>query len=110
MSWTEDDHLQFEMEKALWADGEKLRQLTGEDHGPWPLHEEPYVGEQGCPHCFESSGFAHRIVYGGWSEPDYAEADPSNPCPYCHGTGMVECEVRTLEDLDAEAMDEVEGR
>ena len=25
-----------EMERALEADGEKLRQLTGEDHGPWP--------------------------------------------------------------------------
>lgn len=24
-----------EMIKALEADGEKLRQLTGEDHGPW---------------------------------------------------------------------------
>lgn len=24
-----------EMMKALEADGEKLRQLTGEDHGPW---------------------------------------------------------------------------
>ena len=24
-----------EMQKALEADGEKLRQLTGEDHGPW---------------------------------------------------------------------------
>lgn len=24
-----------EMRKALEADGEKLRQLTGEDHGPW---------------------------------------------------------------------------
>lgn len=25
-----------EMQRALEADGEKLRQLTGEDHGPWP--------------------------------------------------------------------------
>ena len=24
-----------EMMRALEADGEKLRQLTGEDHGPW---------------------------------------------------------------------------
>jgi len=30
MNW--DD----EMQRALEADGEKLRQLTGEDHGPWP--------------------------------------------------------------------------
>jgi len=26
-----------EMQKALEADGEKLRQLTGEDHGPFSL-------------------------------------------------------------------------
>jgi hypothetical protein len=26
-----------EMRKALEADGEKLRQLTGEDHGPWTI-------------------------------------------------------------------------
>ena len=25
----------LEMQKALEADGEKLRQLTGQDHGPW---------------------------------------------------------------------------
>ena len=28
-----------EMERALEADGEKLRQLTGEDHGPFKLCE-----------------------------------------------------------------------
>ena len=27
----------YEMEEALRKDGEKLRALTGEDHGPWPL-------------------------------------------------------------------------
>jgi hypothetical protein len=26
-----------EMAKALALDGEKLRQLTGEDHGPWEM-------------------------------------------------------------------------
>lgn len=39
MSWSEDDYWHAEMEKALWADGEKLRQLSGEDHGPWTLPE-----------------------------------------------------------------------
>lgn len=29
-----------EMERALEADGEKLRQLTGEDHGPFALADE----------------------------------------------------------------------
>lgn len=28
-----------EMEKALKADGEKLRGLTGQDHGPWLIDE-----------------------------------------------------------------------
>lgn len=35
MAYTHDDYLHDGMERALWADGEKLRQLTGEDHGPW---------------------------------------------------------------------------
>lgn len=30
-----------EMEEALSADGEKLRGLTGEDHGPWLPNTEP---------------------------------------------------------------------
>ena len=34
-----------EMKKALEADGEKLRQLTGEDHGPWEVVGWP------CPSC-----------------------------------------------------------
>jgi hypothetical protein len=29
-----------EMERALAADGKKLRHLTGEDHGPWTLPDE----------------------------------------------------------------------
>jgi len=32
-----------EMEAALIADGEKLRALTGEDHGPWFWGEDPEV-------------------------------------------------------------------
>ena len=41
-----------EMQKALEADGEKLRQLTGEDHGPWILVTEP-CGHPDCefPMC-----------------------------------------------------------
>lgn len=36
-----------EMQKALEADGEKLRQLTGEDHGPWWLEDV----DETCPTC-----------------------------------------------------------
>lgn len=30
-----------ELQEALEADAEKLRQLTGEDHQVWFLHDEP---------------------------------------------------------------------
>lgn len=95
-----------EMQKALEADGEKLRQLTGEDHGPWFVDDEPHPGLAPCPHCFESSGFAARSVPHTYWEPGYDEVDPTMPCPYCHGSGSVECEPRTLDDIaneDAEA-------
>ena len=35
------------MEEALEADGEKLRQLTGQDHGPWWFDPEPTDEELG---------------------------------------------------------------
>lgn len=89
-----------EMQRALEDDGEKLRQLTGEDHGPVFFDEEPYPGLAPCPHCFESSGYAARLVPATWYDPAYAEADPLHPCPYCNGTGDVECEDVTLEDLE----------
>ena len=41
-----------------------------------------------------------RIFHGHCDDPDaYSE-----PCPYCAGTGaeLIECEPRTLEDMDAE--------
>lgn len=40
----------IEMQKALEADGEKLRQLTGEDHGPWkdlPRHSTDWQFQRG---------------------------------------------------------------
>lgn len=45
------------MMKALEADGEKLRAMTGEDHGPWRLkctngHDRCYLGtDDDCPYC-----------------------------------------------------------
>lgn len=89
-----------EMMRALEADGEMLRQLTGEDHGPWFIIDEPYNGFAPCPHCFESSGYAARVNSATWLEPAWADADPMNPCPYCNATGSVECEPITLHDLD----------
>ncbi len=44
-----------EMMKALEADGEKLRQLTGEDHGPHFLPEVRGCGwRSDCPACVAS--------------------------------------------------------
>lgn len=62
-----------EMMKALEADGEKLRQLTGEDHGPFAL----------CPTCVG--------LFGMLEFPEPRPDDPYycrvEPCPDCNGTG-----------------------
>jgi hypothetical protein len=34
-----------EMMKALMADGEKLRAMTGEDHGPYFIYDEDDAGD-----------------------------------------------------------------
>ena len=52
-----------EMEAALIADGEKLRALTGEDHGP--LEHEA----EGCPKC------------GAVSGNDWNQCHGHEPCP-----------------------------
>jgi hypothetical protein len=70
-----------EMERALEADGEKLRQLTGEDHGPWS--ECDYCGGTGLQAgCFEDTCCG-------------ADCDPEDPeyccapsrCDMCRGNG-----------------------
>lgn len=62
-----------EMTAALLADGEKLRQLTGEDHGPWDLLPvEDRFELVDCPSCGGRGG-----SYDG-------------PCSDCYGTGEVE--------------------
>jgi hypothetical protein len=64
-----------EMQRALEADGEKLRQLTGEDHGP-----EFIDTLAPCPECGGDGGF-EEAGSGRWSE-----------CRLCGGTGDVESE------------------
>jgi hypothetical protein len=44
-----------EMMKALEADGEKLRQLTGEDHGPFELPDE-FEGLRAGTHYMDADG------------------------------------------------------
>lgn len=44
-----------EMEKAIKADGKKLRDLTGEDHGSWTMF-----------HCIPINACEHE--WGGWRD------------------------------------------
>lgn len=69
-----------EMQRALELDGEKLRQLTGEDHGPQFFAD--------CPECGGTGIIAKRVtVYeGGGSYDDTDE----RPCPSCNGVGLEE--------------------
>lgn len=73
-----------EMMNALEADGEKLRQLTGENHGPEFL--DPLAP---CPKCGGDGGF-EEAGSGKWSV-----------CTFCDGTGSVESEAAESErDFD----------
>jgi hypothetical protein len=87
-------HFDLEMQRALEADGEKLRQLTGEDHGPYFIADETAFAP--CPCCFESSGYV-------WEHGNDWESGPwSNqtniPCSFCNGTGLVPCDEPTTPD------------
>lgn len=78
----------LEMQRALEADGEKLRQLTGEDHGPYFLGEtEVYVP---CPRCDGLGEWDEGPLpaSSGATEPDYRQVI----CPECEGTGRVLCD------------------
>jgi hypothetical protein len=64
-----------EMQRALEADGEKLRQLTGEDHGPsFDDYHDDYEDE--CPNCG-----GEGIVYCCFEE--FACIDPDGGCADC---------------------------
>lgn len=65
------------------------------------LLDAPFPGLAPCPHCFESSGYAERYHHHTWDEPGWSDADPTRPCPYCEGTGSVEMEDATDEELFA---------
>ena len=94
----------LEMQKALEADGEKLFQLTGEDHGPYFFDDVTVMAP--CPCCFESSGFNARIIPHTYWEPGWAEPDPTSPCGYCNGTGEVPSDETRPDDRDEDFYDE----
>ncbi len=91
-----------EMERALELDGEKLRQLTGEDHGPYFVADETAFAP--CPYCFESSGYVweHGTDWesGPWSH------QTNIPCSECHGSGLVPCDDPIDPDDRAEDFDD----
>lgn len=70
-----------EMWEALEADGEKLRQLTGEDHGPWFIEDCPECGGRGhTVHGYQvyeaGCGFPHDDAY-------------ERKCDACDGFGTI---------------------
>jgi hypothetical protein len=71
-----------EMQDALIADGEKLSQITGEDHGPHFMS-----GSDPCPRCGEYELYRESVDVGvgvihgpygcpcGWSEDEEYDAE-----------------------------------
>ena len=82
-----------EMQRALEADGEKLRQQTGHEHGPlWipdghAQEEEPPQQWFTCEVC----GGSGEEVFGYWGyEPGCGHGhmmDDGRPCSRCGGAG-----------------------
>lgn len=71
-----------EMMRALEADGEKLRQLTGEDHGPQFFDD--------CPECDGSGVIAFATwVYEPGCGRGHASSDERR-CERCRGEGIIE--------------------
>ena len=70
-----------EMMRALEADGEYLRQMTGEDHGPYWLDT--------CPHCEGAGVTSHRItVYEAGCAFPHDDSD-ERKCEECDGFGTI---------------------
>jgi hypothetical protein len=80
-----------EMMNALMADGEKLRQLTGNDHGPY--FDDPPEIWLDCPECGGEGGWEQhcRVYEHGCG---FAHDDSEwRVCHVCNGTGGMICEA-----------------
>lgn len=65
---------------------------------------DEYPGQAPCPACFESSGYVWE--HGNdWNSGPWSH-QTNIPCRECHGTGIVECPLVTLEDLENMAAEE----
>lgn len=71
-----------EMQRALEADGKKLRQLTGEDHGPY-FDEEP-IHVSTCEPCGGTGTIEKHHPFP--DDPDFEEV---HRCEECGGSGRV---------------------
>lgn len=95
-----------EMMEALEADGEKLRQLTGEDHGPWFFPDEPPLMVETCAHC-GGDGYIIRSIWV--HEPGCGYGHDSTEevrCEACDGKGsteLVAAEELSMYERDEEA-------
>lgn len=67
-----------EMRRALEADGEKLRQLTGEDHGPY------FVDWETCPECGGEGSV--EVPKPQHDDPEFCIV---RQCHTCGGSGWV---------------------
>lgn len=56
-----------------------------------------YTGFVDCPCCFESCGYLGS--HDKFSDGSDCFTPSDRPCPECNGTGKVECEPRTFDDL-----------
>lgn len=62
------------------------------------IFHDRYNGQAPCPHCFESSGYVWE--HGNdWNSGPWSH-QTNIPCSYCDGTGSVEDEPMTLDDMD----------
>ena len=73
----------IEMQRALEADGEKLRQLTGEDHGPFNPPSERAVDWQFQRVDAEGDGYFIEVLVRYSIEP-YVPAKISGPPEDCY--------------------------
>lgn len=68
-----------EMQKALEADGEKLREMTGEDHGPW-FFDDP--GED-CGNC-GGEGYVFDCIDGCCEDAEVGCDLCTRRCDWCN--------------------------
>lgn len=91
--------MNFHRPYQAWSDAELQSVLDAEVVDAIDPDDTAYEMEAPCPCCFESSGYMARSVPDTWSEPGWAEPDPTRPCEHCSGTGSVAAQPIDMHDL-----------